>query len=62
MVLKIQGDYLQKKLQSNVHTSSKAQADDSADFVSDFIKNVLSENEVRLNELGTLHISRLHMY
>ena len=43
----------------NTHALFQKQVDGVADYISNFIKNVLSENEVRLNESGMLHISRL---
>jgi len=59
MVLKIYaGNNLPKNLTPNTHAFLQTQIDGVADYTSNFIKNVLSENEVRLNELGMLHISR----
>jgi len=51
-----------KTLTSNAHVSSQMQVDNPANYVPDIIKILLSENEVRLNESGTLHILRPPMY
>jgi len=45
-----------KTLSSNIHASTQTQVDEVANYLSDFIDNVLSENEVRLNGSGTLYV------
>jgi len=58
MVLEIYtGNNLPKKNDAE-YALLQTQVDGVADYISNFIKNVLSENEVRLNESGMLHISR----
>jgi len=51
-----------KTLTPNAHASSQTQVDKLENCVSDIIKNVLSENEVHLDESGTLPFLRLPMY
>lgn len=48
-------------LSSDAHTS-QTQVDEVENFVSRFINNVLSENEVHLNESGMLHNLRPPVY
>jgi len=47
-----------KKLSSKAHASYQTQVDEVANSISNLIKNVLSENEVRLNESGMFHVLR----
>lgn len=51
-----------KTMTSDAHALSRTQVDEAAIYISDFINNVLSENEVRLNESGTLCVLRPPMY